>query len=96
MQNGLVMAGAAGIPRTWETLFSQALKLIGEIANHGRDYPFWTFGGGTVLMLTTPFHVFVSKIRRGSPTVPAGRHLARLNAGRASLAQIASNPAAGR
>ena len=32
MQNGLVMAGTPGIPRTWETLFSQALKVIGEIA----------------------------------------------------------------
>ncbi|RFP24380.1 hypothetical protein D0T25_05005 [Duganella sp. BJB488] len=45
------MAGAPEIPRTWETLFSHALTLIGEIARHGRDDPFWTFGGGTVLML---------------------------------------------
>lgn len=45
------MIGAAGIPLTWETLFSQALKVIDEIARHGRDDPFWTFGGGTVLML---------------------------------------------
>ncbi|CAN7594681.1 hypothetical protein LJR289_004316 [Pseudoduganella sp. LjRoot289] len=51
MQNRLVMAGAAGIPRTWETLLSQALRVVGEIARHGRDDPFWTFGGGTVLML---------------------------------------------
>jgi hypothetical protein len=51
MQNSLVMAGSSDIPRTWETLFSQALKVIGEIAKHGRDDPFWTFGGGTVLML---------------------------------------------
>ncbi|PHV07253.1 hypothetical protein CSQ96_11975 [Janthinobacterium sp. BJB412] len=45
------MAGAPGIPRTWEALFSQALRVVGEIARHGRDDPFWTFGGGTVLML---------------------------------------------
>lgn len=51
MQNSLVMVGAPDIPRTWETLFSQALIVIGEIAKHGRDDPFWTFGGGTVLML---------------------------------------------
>lgn len=51
MQSGLVMAGAPGIPRTWETLFGHALRIIGEIAKHGRDDPFWTFGGGTVLML---------------------------------------------
>lgn len=51
MQSGLVMTGAAGIPRTWETLFGQALRLIDEIARHGRDDPFWTFGGGTALML---------------------------------------------
>jgi hypothetical protein len=51
MQNGLVMVGTPGIPQTWETLFSQALKVISEIARHGREDPFWTFGGGTVLML---------------------------------------------
>lgn len=51
LQNSLVMAGAPGIPRAWEILFSQALRVIGEIATHGRDDPFWTFGGGTVLML---------------------------------------------
>jgi hypothetical protein len=51
MQNGLVMVGADGIPRTWETLFAQAIRAIGEIAKHGRANPFWTFGGGTVLML---------------------------------------------
>ncbi|MYM84989.1 nucleotidyl transferase AbiEii/AbiGii toxin family protein [Duganella sp. FT50W] len=45
------MVGTPGIPHTWETLFSQALKVISEIARHGRDDPFWTFGGGTVLML---------------------------------------------
>ena len=45
------MAGAPGIARTWETLFCDALKILGEIAKHGRDNPFWTFGGGTVLML---------------------------------------------
>lgn len=45
------MVGAEGIPRTWETLFSNALIIIDEIAKHGRDDPFWTFGGGTVLML---------------------------------------------
>jgi hypothetical protein len=51
MQNGLVMAGEPGIPKTWETLFAHALTVIGEIARHGRADPFWTFGGGTVLML---------------------------------------------
>ena len=51
VQDSLVMAGAPRIPRTWETLFAQALTVIGEITRHGRDGPFWTFGGGTVLML---------------------------------------------
>lgn len=51
MQNSLVMAGDPGIPTTWETLFANALTVIGEIARHGRADPFWTFGGGTVLML---------------------------------------------
>lgn len=39
------------IPKTWEILFAQALLIIDEIAKYGRDDPFWTFGGGTVLML---------------------------------------------
>jgi len=51
MQKGLVMVGVEGIPRIWETLFSNALIVIDEIAKHGRNDPFWTFGGGTVLML---------------------------------------------
>lgn len=45
------MAGAGGTPRTWKTLLSHALMVVGEIARHGRDDPFWTLGGGTVLML---------------------------------------------
>lgn len=45
------MVGDPGIPSTWETLFSNALTVISEIARHGRADPFWTFGGGTVLML---------------------------------------------
>lgn len=35
----------------WEVLFPRALKLIQEIETHsGISDPFWTFGGGTVLM----------------------------------------------
>jgi hypothetical protein len=35
----------------WRGLFGHALTLIGEIAKHGVAAPFWTLGGGTVLML---------------------------------------------
>jgi len=49
MPAGLAMSGEA--PAAWEILFGQALKLIDEIARYGRDDPFWTFGGGTALML---------------------------------------------
>lgn len=35
----------------WEVLFAHALTAIGEISSHGRANPFWTFGGGTALML---------------------------------------------
>jgi predicted nucleotidyltransferase component of viral defense system len=35
----------------WEVLFEHALVAIGEISRHGRADPFWTFGGGTALML---------------------------------------------
>ncbi|MES2536269.1 MAG: nucleotidyl transferase AbiEii/AbiGii toxin family protein [Pseudomonadota bacterium] len=35
----------------WEVLFRKALILIDEIGKYGTKDPFWTFGGGTVLML---------------------------------------------
>ncbi|WP_353621935.1 nucleotidyl transferase AbiEii/AbiGii toxin family protein [Variovorax saccharolyticus] len=36
----------------WEKLFPRALALIDEITHYGGIAdPFWTFGGGTVLML---------------------------------------------
>lgn len=35
----------------WQNLFRHALTLIDEIRTHGTANPFWTFGGGTVLML---------------------------------------------
>ena len=35
----------------WQTLLAHAFTLVDEIARHGTSDPFWTFGGGTVLML---------------------------------------------
>lgn len=35
----------------WEQLLPHALKVIEDIKSHGVSNPFWTFGGGTVLML---------------------------------------------
>ena len=35
----------------WQTLLPHAFRLIDEIALRGIADPFWTFGGGTVLML---------------------------------------------
>jgi hypothetical protein len=35
----------------WQTLLAHAFTLVDEIARHGISHPFWTFGGGTVLML---------------------------------------------
>ena len=35
----------------WEELLPHALKVIEDIKTHGIKNPFWTFGGGTVLML---------------------------------------------
>jgi hypothetical protein len=35
----------------WRRLFRYTLMLIEEIRTHGTSSPFWTFGGGTVLML---------------------------------------------
>lgn len=40
------------LPRgAWEGLFAQALRLIDEIGRLGGADPYWTLGGGTVLML---------------------------------------------
>jgi len=35
----------------WESLFPHAFTLMDEVRRHGGVEPFWTFGGGTVLML---------------------------------------------
>lgn len=35
----------------WRSLFGHALTLIDEMKRHGTSNPFWTFGGGTLLML---------------------------------------------
>jgi predicted nucleotidyltransferase component of viral defense system len=35
----------------WQSLLQHAFSLIDEIDRHGIQQPFWTFGGGTVLML---------------------------------------------
>jgi hypothetical protein len=35
----------------WQALLPHALHLIDELGRDGIDNPFWTFGGGTVLML---------------------------------------------
>lgn len=35
----------------WRGLLQHAFRLVDEIALHGLPQPFWTFGGGTVLML---------------------------------------------
>lgn len=38
-------------PGAWEVLFPRALRLVDKIQRHGGlADPFWTFGGGTVLM----------------------------------------------
>lgn len=51
MSGSLAALNHGGLPSTWESLFTKALIAIDEIAKHGRPDPFWTFGGGTVLML---------------------------------------------
>lgn len=35
----------------WESLFPHAFTLMDEVRRYGGVEPFWTFGGGTVLML---------------------------------------------
>lgn len=38
-------------PETWKVLFGHALSLIDDVLQHGTKDLYWTFGGGTVLML---------------------------------------------
>jgi hypothetical protein len=46
------MSAPSSLPDgAWRDLFRHALTLIDEIRTHGTANPFWTFGGGTVLML---------------------------------------------
>ena len=41
----------ADIPGVWQTLFARAILLIDDLEKRTGQAPFWTFGGGTVLML---------------------------------------------
>jgi len=41
-------------PDVWQTLLTHAFALVDEIAWRGIPEPFWTFGGGTVLMPRNP------------------------------------------
>lgn len=47
------MSQPSDLPQgTWQSLLQNALVLVDEIRRHGgRADPFFTFGGGTVLML---------------------------------------------
>jgi transposase len=46
------MKTPAALPNgVWQGLLQHAYSLIDEIEVHGIQNPFWTFGGGTVLML---------------------------------------------
>jgi predicted nucleotidyltransferase component of viral defense system len=49
---GQVFKTPAALPHgVWQLLLQHAYSLVDEIAAHGIKDPFWTFGGGTVLML---------------------------------------------
>ena len=39
------------VPGDWKALFRQALRLLDDLSKKSGTDPFWTFGGGTVLML---------------------------------------------
>lgn len=42
---------AASVSGHWEALFKKALRLLDDLQDKSGTDPFWTFGGGTVLML---------------------------------------------
>lgn len=39
------------VPGAWRTLFARAMQLIDDLEQRAGGSPFWTLGGGTVLML---------------------------------------------
>lgn len=45
------MKKVQAVPGEWEVLFGQALVLLDDLEEKSGTKPFWTFGGGTVLML---------------------------------------------
>ena len=45
------MRMAGPVPDSWERLFRHALRLLDDLQEKSGTAPFWTFGGGTVLML---------------------------------------------
>lgn len=45
------MRMAGPVPDMWEQLFRHALRLLDDLQEKSGTAPFWTFGGGTVLML---------------------------------------------
>lgn len=49
---GWINPSTRGLPEgAWQTLLPHAFSIIDDIVRHGTEQPFWTFGGGTVLML---------------------------------------------
>ena len=58
----------------WQCLLGHALTLIDEIAEHGGSDPFWTFGGGTVLMLR-----YSHRLSKGVDIVPDPQYLGFVN-----------------
>lgn len=57
-------------PGVWQELLPHALRIIDDIKKHGTIDPFWTFGGGTVLMLryqhrmSKDIDIFVPDLKR--------------------------------
>ncbi|HEY4371034.1 MAG TPA: nucleotidyl transferase AbiEii/AbiGii toxin family protein [Burkholderiales bacterium] len=45
------MKPMTSVPDSWERLFAPALRLLDDVQARAGAAPFWTFGGGTVLML---------------------------------------------
>ena len=53
----------------WQTLLTHAFTLIDEIARLGTPDPFWTFGGGTVLMLRHQHRMSKDKVETSAEIV---------------------------
>jgi len=83
---GVAIRNIEKLPNQIALLFAGALRLIREIDENGIKDPFWTFGGGTVLMLRHGHR----KSKDVDIFVPDAQYLGYVNPARSAVAESIS------